>query len=116
MASHYQRLKAYMPADFKWPDSKSAIVDTLNRAGSFQAPNGGMCYYIAADRYVSPYLSAYTALAFNWLRESGQTIPAPVEEKLHASLTKLIRRDILPGFYTRGMASTDTAVAQAAQA
>ena len=24
----------------------------------------------AEDRYVSPYLSAYTALAFNWLRRS----------------------------------------------
>ena len=58
----------------------------LERAASYQAPNGGMAYYIPQDRYVSPYLSAYTALAFNWLRKSGYEIPVPVEEKLHAFL------------------------------
>jgi len=86
----------------------------LQQAAAYQAPNGGMTYYIPQDRYVSPYLSAYTALAFNWLRKSGYEIPAPVEEKLHGYLLNLMRRNVMPGFYTKGMASTVRAVALAA--
>jgi uncharacterized protein YfaS (alpha-2-macroglobulin family) len=73
-----------------------------------------MTYYIPQDRYVSPYLSAYTALAFNWLRQSGYAIPAAVEEKLHGYLFNILRRDVMPDFYTKGMASTVRAVALAA--
>jgi uncharacterized protein YfaS (alpha-2-macroglobulin family) len=73
-----------------------------------------MAYFIAQDRYVSPYLSAYTALAFNWLRKSGYEIPGAVEEKLHEYLLTMLRRDVTPDFYTRGMAATVRAVALAA--
>jgi uncharacterized protein YfaS (alpha-2-macroglobulin family) len=116
MASHFQTLKVYLPADFRWANSRAVIGDMLARAASFQAPNGGMCYFIAADRYASPYLSAYTALAFNWLRAGGEVIPPTVEEKLHDYLKRLLRRNVLPDFYTRGMASTVRAVALAALA
>ena len=34
-----------------------------------------MVYYKPLDRYVDPYLSAYTAIAMNWLRDSGYAIP-----------------------------------------
>ena len=71
MASHYNNLKAYMAEDFTWQDSEHLPQSMLERAAAYQAPNGGMAYFIAQDRYVSPYLSAYTALAFNWLRKSG---------------------------------------------
>jgi uncharacterized protein YfaS (alpha-2-macroglobulin family) len=114
MASHYNSLKAYMPRDFSWPGSEDLPRSMLARAAAYQAPNGGMTYYIPEDRYVSPYLSAYTALAFNWLRRSGYEIPAPVEEKLHGYLLTLLRRDVVPTFYTKGMASTVRAVALAA--
>ena len=116
MASHYQTLQPYLPAEFKWEGSKSTIDDMLARAAAYQAPNGGMCYFIAANRYVSPYLSAYTALAFNWLRADGKVIPPAVEERLHDYLKQLLRRNVLPDFYTRGMASTVRAVALAALA
>jgi uncharacterized protein YfaS (alpha-2-macroglobulin family) len=89
---------------------------TLAQAASFQAPNGGMAYYVPQDQYVSPYLSAYTALAFNWLRDDGHEVPAAVEEKLHAYLDAYLKRDTAPDFYTRGMASTVRAVALAALA
>jgi uncharacterized protein YfaS (alpha-2-macroglobulin family) len=71
MAAHYNSLKGYLPSHFKWPDSDKLPEDTLRKASDFQAPGGGMAYYIPEDRYVSPYLSAYTALAFVWLREAG---------------------------------------------
>ena len=68
------------------------------------------------DEYVSPYLSAYTALAFNWLRDGGHAVPEAVETKLHAYLDAFLKRDTAPDFYTRGMASTVRAVALAALA
>ncbi len=114
MASHYNNLKSYLADDFTWQDSQRLPQSMLERAAAYQAPNGGMTYYIPQDRYVSPYLSAYTALAFNWLRKSGYEIPATVEEKLHGYLLNLLRRNVMPGFYTKGMASTVRAVALAA--
>ena len=116
MASHYNNLKNYLADEFKWPDSGGLPQSMLDQAEAYQAPNGGMVYYVPQDRYVSPYLSAYTALAFNWLRSSGLDIPAAVEQKLHSYLLKLLRRNVMPDFYTRGMASTVRAVALAALA
>ena len=114
MASHYLQLKPWLPADFSWPEAQGLTARSLELAPAHQAPNGGMVYYIPKDEYVSPYLSAYTAIAFNWLRTAGHEIPRPVEEKLHKYLLQLLRRDELPSFYDRGMASTVRAVALAA--
>ena len=114
MASHYTALKDYLPSRFKWPESQDLPQKTLQRASDFQAPNGGMTYYIPQNRYVSPYLSAYTALAFTWLRESGHEIPGTVAQKLHTYLLTLLRRNTVPDFYSRGMVSTVRAVALAA--
>jgi alpha-2-macroglobulin len=116
MASHYLQLKPWLPADFAWPEAKEITAKTLELAPAHQAPNGGMVYYIPQDEYVSPYLSAYTAIAFNWLCAAGYKIPQPVEEKLHAYLLRLLRRDELPSFYDRGMSATVRAVALAALA
>lgn len=116
MASHYQNLKAYMPDGFQWKESRTLAQEVLDAAVAFQAPNGGMVYWLPYDSYVSPYLSAYTALAFNWLRKSDYRIPDNVEEKLHDYLKRLLRRNILPGFYTKAMASSVRAVALAALA
>ena len=91
-------------------------TQTLAQAASFQAPSGGMTYYVPQDQYVSPYLSAYTALAFAWLRDDGHAIPEAVETKLHEYLDAFLKRDVAPDFYTRGMASTVRAVALAALA
>jgi uncharacterized protein YfaS (alpha-2-macroglobulin family) len=114
MASHYRNLKHYMSYDFKWPGSEGLPQAMLDRAAAYQAPNGGMTYYIPRNQYVSPYLSAYTAMAFNWLRESGYRIPSAVEGKLHGYLLTLLRRNVVPDFYSKGMASTVRAVALSA--
>lgn len=116
MAAHYKNLKAYLPNSLTWDGSDALPQATLDQAGSFQAPNGGMTYFIAQDQYVDPYLSAYTAIAFNWLRKSGYTIPEQVENKLHTYLSNLLKNDAVPDFYSEGMTSTVRAVALAALA
>ena len=116
MASHYVMLRAWLDDDLDWPQSTELPTRLLADAASYQAPNGGMAYFIAADAYVSPYLSAYTALAFNWLRGAGYRIPGPVETRLHDYLENLLRRNTVPSFYTRGMTASVRAVALAALA
>jgi uncharacterized protein YfaS (alpha-2-macroglobulin family) len=116
MASHYLRLRDYLPADLAWPGAADLPAATLADAASYQAPSGGMTYWVPIDRYVSPYLSAYTALAFTWLRDDGYAVPKAVETRLHAYLDAFLKRDVAPDFYTRGMASTVRAVALAALA
>jgi uncharacterized protein YfaS (alpha-2-macroglobulin family) len=116
MASHYMNLRSYMPKDFEWKGAEKLPDETLKMATSFQAPNGGMAYFIPQDQYVDPYLSAYTALAFNWLRKSGYSVPTEVESKLHGYLDNLLKQDTYPDFYDKGMASTVRAVALAALA
>lgn len=116
MASHYMNLKKYMPDSFKWEGAEKLPQQMLDMAGSFQAPNGGMTYFIARDEYVDPYLSAYTALAFNWMRNAGHKPPQAVEDKLHGYLLNLLRNNVMPTFYDEGMSSTVRAVALAALA
>ncbi|MFO1242479.1 MAG: alpha-2-macroglobulin family protein [Rickettsiales bacterium] len=113
MAAHYKNLKPYMEKNF-WKDSDGLPDKMLSEAANFQAPNGGMAYFVPDDEYADPYLSAYTALAFNWLRQSGYTVPAEVETRLHRYLLELLRRDAVPDFYSEGMRSTVRAVALAA--
>ncbi|MGQ4810509.1 hypothetical protein NKDENANG_03981 [Candidatus Entotheonellaceae bacterium PAL068K] len=114
MASHYTNLRGYLPADFAWPNSTDWTERMLGLASGYQAPNGGMVYYRPLNPYVSPYLSAYTGLAFNWLRHRGYRIPEPVEQKLHHYLSTYLRRDVAPSFYSPGLSSTVRAVALAA--
>lgn len=116
MASHYQRLHAYLSPKVTWEGAEAVAAQTLSEAAEFQAPNGGMSYYRPANDYVCPYLSAYTALAFTWLRSDGQAIPEAVEKPLLAYLATLLKKEALPDFYTKGMAASVRAVALAALA
>jgi len=116
MASHFRSLKPYLPTSLAWPGSAELPAQTLALASSYQAPNGGMAYYNPQNQYVSPYLSAYTALAFNWLQQAGYTVPEQIEKSLHTYLQTLLRRDVMPDFYSTGMSSTVRAVALAALA
>jgi uncharacterized protein YfaS (alpha-2-macroglobulin family) len=116
MASHYQNLQGYIPVSFQWPESKKLPQQTLDDAANYQAPNGGMVFWIPLNKHVSPYLSAYTAIAFNWLRNSGYDVPTQVEEKLLDYLEQMLRTDTMPSFFSEGMSSTVRAVALAALA
>ncbi|MEM7250120.1 MAG: MG2 domain-containing protein [Pseudomonadota bacterium] len=114
MALHYRRLRAYLPEDFRWEAAQHLPEQTLRRARDHQTPSGGMAYWIPDDAYVSPYLSAFTALAFAWYRKAGLEPEADVENALRAYLDRLLRDDAMPDFYSRGMAATVRAVALAA--
>lgn len=116
MASHYNNLRPYLADSLIWPESETLPVKTIELAKEYQASNGGMAYFIPKNEYVSPYLSAYTALAFNWLHNSGSEIPETVENKLHDYLQTLLRKNVKRDFYSKGMASTVRAVALAALA
>jgi len=116
MAANFKRLHAYLGKDVSWPGSEGIPDEALGDAAQFQAPSGGMAYWIADERYVDPYLSAYTALAFNWLRAQGYTPPAQVEKRLHAYLQAFLKGDAVPDWYTLGMRSSVRAVALAALA
>ncbi|WP_020407269.1 MG2 domain-containing protein [Hahella ganghwensis] len=116
IARSYVELEEYVAENIQWPHPKEDVIKTLNAAANFQAPNGGMTYWIPSNDYVSPYLSAYTAMAFNWLRESGYAVPEAVEERLHKYLLNLLRKDDFPTFYSKGMSSSVRAVALAALA
>jgi len=116
MAASYLQLKDFVHKQLAWPDAKDTVVTQLAAAANFQAPNGGMTFWIPNNQYVSPYLSAYTAIAFNWLQRDGYDIPAAVQEKLDDYLQVLIRKDEFPTFFSKGMASSVRAVALAALA
>ena len=116
MASHYQNLKSYLPKSLDWAQSKGLSAKTIALARAYQAPNGGMTYFKPQNRYVSPYLSAYTALAFNWLRDRGHVIPQDVESKLHNYLKQLLLKKDFPNQYNAKMQSTIHAVILAALA
>jgi uncharacterized protein YfaS (alpha-2-macroglobulin family) len=115
-AGHFTALESYLPEKLVWADAAGLPAKTLASAASFQAPSGGMTFFRADDEYVDPYLSAYTALGFNWLRTMGQTVPETVEQSLQAYLQRFLKQDVAPSYYDPGMASTVRAVALAALA
>lgn len=116
MASHYKTLKPYLNEQSQWPNSQELPQRTLDDASSFQAENGGMVYFLPETEYVSPYLSAYTALAFTWLNDAGYKIPVTVQENLHEYLIDLLRNDDFPEYFSKGMKATVRAVALSALA
>ncbi len=116
MASYYQSLKNYVPEEFTWEGSADLTQTMLDRAASYQAPDGGMAYYTPRNEYADSYLSAYTALVFTWLEDRGYYIPSDVREKLNGYLLSMLETDEIPDFYSEGMISTVRAVALAALA
>jgi uncharacterized protein YfaS (alpha-2-macroglobulin family) len=94
MAAHYGRLKPYLDPKLKWDEAADQVTQMYNDAASFQAPSGGMTFWDGDDAHVSPYLSAYTALAFEWLRAEGRPPPKPVVDKLDAYLDSMLRKDV----------------------
>ncbi len=115
-AANYLSLKVYVADDLVWNDAEKRVKETLNESANYQTPSGAMAFYIPEDRYANPYLSAYTALAFNWLKKRGYDIPKNVETRLFAYLDSLLKRDAFPDFYSRGMSATVRAAALCALA
>lgn len=114
MAAQYTSLKPYLDDSTVWDGAKDLPADMISAAASYQAPGGGMAYFIGKDEYADPYLSAYTALAFGWLKDAGYSIPPSVEENLHAYLLSFLRNNTAPEWYDAGMTASVRAVILAA--
>ena len=110
LASNYLKLQEYLAADLKWPEADALPQKMLDEASSFQAPNGGMAFWVGEDARVSPYLSVATALAFNRLNAAGYHVPKTVQTNLDAYIDRLLRENISPTFYSEGMVSSVRAV------
>jgi uncharacterized protein YfaS (alpha-2-macroglobulin family) len=110
-ASLYLSLHDYIADDFKWNEAQKLITTMRDDAINFQAPNGGMAFYKGVNEYVSPYLSAYTALEFAWLKKQGYPIAQHVENQLHHYLLSLLSHDAFAEYYSKAMSATVRAVA-----
>lgn len=88
LAADYLKLAPQVGAAVSWPQAGAELRAMLDAAADFQAPDGGMAFWVPRNRFVSPYLSAYTALAFNWLAAAGHAPPPTVSAHLHAYLRK----------------------------
>lgn len=115
MGALYSSLKQYLAGGLEWERSDRLPQETLVLSSQYQSQNGGMQYF-TGDGKADPYLSAYTALTFNWLRSYGYKIPEEVEYRLHQYLLGLIRHNAWPDLYPMENRPTVTAVALAALA
>ncbi|MCB0322060.1 MAG: hypothetical protein KDD69_00770 [Bdellovibrionales bacterium] len=115
-AAQFEALQAHLPPSAAWPDAGKLVERTLADAAAFQGPSGGMTYYLPRAEYEDSFLSAYTALAFGWLREGGYAIPSSVEQRLHAYLDKVLRSSPAEGTDSELNASSIRAVILAALA
>ena len=114
MAANFAALRNYLPDVLQWKEAPATLKSMVDSAADFQAPNGGMSYWVATNDRVDPYLSAYTALAFSWLKERGEEPPQVVDEKLQVYLMDLLRKDTAPEFYSQNMLASVRSVALAA--
>jgi uncharacterized protein YfaS (alpha-2-macroglobulin family) len=116
MAGAAATLAPYFSSSFSWQNAPGEAEAILAAASEFQAPNGGMAFYQPRDDYVSPFLSAFTAKAFNWLEETGHAPPIPVKEKLTEYLLNLLKRDDAEDTVSRSVLSNVRALALSALA
>ncbi|MDR3568143.1 MAG: MG2 domain-containing protein [Syntrophobacteraceae bacterium] len=116
MAGAAASLAPYFSSSFSWKNAPAEAKSVLAAAAEFQAPNGGMAFYEPRDEYVSPFLSAFTAKAFNWLKESGYPPPVPVEQRLDKYLFDLLKRDQPRDVESRSVVSDVRALALSALA
>ncbi len=110
VAAYYSDLKQYVGKDVDWPDTKALIKTTLEESSAFQAPNGGMAYFQAKDDYVDPFLSAFSALSFSWLKQAGYDAPTLVEDHLVQYIQGLLKNDFIEDYYMPAMVATTRAV------
>lgn len=109
LAADYLRLAPWLGDTLHWPGARHEIDAVRQRAADFQAPSGGMAFWIPRNAFVSPYLSVYTALSFHWLRAAGYAPPAAFMQRLHGYL----RQHILGADNTHAPPSAGTATLRA---
>ncbi|TJY60956.1 hypothetical protein E4T66_09920 [Sinimarinibacterium sp. CAU 1509] len=93
MAAQYLKLRDRLSSDVRWPEAETVIADALRDTAQFQAPRGGMAFFVAGDAQASPYLTAFTSLAFGWLQALGYTPPALAWDRMDAYLQAQLQDD-----------------------
>ena len=73
-----------------WPSAEEEIAQVLAAAKDFQTLDGGMAYFDPRGGNSTPYLSAYTAIAFSWLENAGYDVPHDVQRNLLQYLRKFL--------------------------
>ncbi|MBW1971921.1 MAG: hypothetical protein JRI44_03645 [Deltaproteobacteria bacterium] len=102
--SDYIKLKPYFSSLLTHDVPVKVIKRTLKEASRYQALNGGFGYWGNRLEKVDPYLSAYTGLAFYWLKSNGFEPPKDVFTQLIKYLDRLMRYDKeFPNWYTKRM-------------
>ena len=91
-AALYLKLQATVDSGFAWPEAEQVISTTLASARRFQADNGGMTFFEPGNQYADAYLTAFTLLAFDWLRQFGYDVPEQTEGRAIEYLLDLNRR------------------------
>ncbi len=86
LAAMYLRAPEKIRAQLSWQATAALITETLEQAAGFQHDKGGMTFFGPQSGDPSRYLSAYTLVAFSWLREWGYKVPAEVEQQLQKYL------------------------------
>jgi len=94
MAAHWLKLRPRLQNAEDWPEANVLPQATLDQVVGFQAEDGGMAFWRPDNERQSPYLSAYTALAFGWLKDLGYEPPKPAWDKLNNYLDRLLKEDI----------------------
>lgn len=73
-----------------FPLAKSKIQELLDMAPQYMDESGGMKYYPSQYGHASPYLSTFTAMAFQILDELGYKIPQTSKGKLGKYLKSIV--------------------------
>ncbi len=82
-----------LPQSFTWENAEVIVNELFKSAPDFQGENGGMAYFKPEPAAIDPYLSAYTGVVFEWLRELGFQPPSAVSDRLYKYLQDLLRND-----------------------
>lgn len=93
MAAWFLKGGNNLPDGYSWSGAEDLVRELFKSAPDFQGENGGMAYFKPSPESIDPYLSAYTGLVFEWMKDLGYQPPATVSEKLHAYLQELLKRD-----------------------
>ena len=95
VAMHYLHLEELgVVHEVPWTAAEERIREVLSAALDYQAPNGGMAFFVPRDDTVRPYLSAYTAIAFSWLENAGYDVPVEVKQALLDYLREYLKSDL----------------------
>ena len=105
-ALQHERLREIL--DSEWQRTDQVIRKVLEDAPRFQAPSGGFGYWRPSDGHADIYLSAYTALALQWMQEAGYQIPNEMYTKLLQYLYDNLYKDAFPEYLKEATSAIPT--------